>query len=77
VPHVASRNVPMPKASPLTPKPESQQQAAAVPSKPVDAAPSKPMDTQAMAPVATVGQARPSAPTILPSQDMPKAQGLE
>jgi hypothetical protein len=77
VPHVASRNVPMPKANRLAPRPEPEQQAAAVPSKPVDAAPPKSMDAQAMAPAATVGQPRSSAPTILPSQDMPKVQGLE
>ncbi|WP_027522258.1 hypothetical protein [Bradyrhizobium sp. Ec3.3] len=92
IPHVASRTVPIPKAAPLrgeTPvaaaKPaasepasqqvqapraraEASQQAAAVQAKPSEAAP------QASAP--TVGQTKP-VPTILPTQDMPAAQGLE
>lgn len=83
IPHVASRTVPLPKAAPLrveTPvaatkpaEPTAQQaqpaqQTAAVQAKPAEAAP------QAAAP--TVGQAKPSA-TILPTQDMPVAQGLD
>jgi len=44
------------------------QQTAAAQAKPVEAAP------QAAAP--TVGQAKP-APTILPTQEMPAAQGLD
>jgi hypothetical protein len=91
IPHVASRTVPMPKAAPsrgeaptaaakaATPEPASRQahvppqaqasqQATAVQTKPAEAAP------QASAP--TVGQAKP-APTILPTQDMPPAQGME
>ncbi|MVT50695.1 hypothetical protein GPL17_09345 [Bradyrhizobium yuanmingense] len=87
IPHVASRAVPLPKAAPRraeTPvaakpaEPTAQQaqavqaqpaqQAAVVQAKPAEAAP------QAIAP--TVGQARP-APTILPTQDMPAAQGLD
>jgi len=87
IPHVASRAVPLPKAAPRraeTPvaakpaEPTAQQaqavqaqpaqQAAVVQAKPAEAAP------QATAP--TVGQARP-APTILPTQDMPAAQGLD
>lgn len=85
IPHVASRAVPLPKAAPRraeTPvavakpaAPQAQaaqaqpaQQAAVVQAKPAEAAP------QATAP--TVGQARP-APTILPTQDMPAAQGLD
>jgi len=81
VPKVASRSVPVPKPSPLTSKPiveaskpapePPSQQAAVVQPKPADAAP---------ATTATVGQApaeaRP-APGILPTQDMPKPQGLE
>ncbi|MDN3275836.1 hypothetical protein QWJ07_16350 [Frankia sp. RB7] len=80
IPHVASRTVPLPKAAPQrgeTPiaaaKPAEQtaqqaqapQQTAAVQAKPVE-----------VAPPATVGQAKPSA-TILPTQDMPAAQGLD
>lgn len=85
VPKVASRSVPVPKPSPLAskqssepakptaeaPKPASEQQsqqAAAVQAKPADATP------------ATIGQASGEArsvPTIKPTQEMPKAQGLE
>lgn len=83
IPHVASRTVPLPKAAPQrveTPvaatkpaEPTAQQaqpaqQTAAVQAKPAEAAP------QAAAP--TVGQAKPSA-TILPTQEMPAAQGLD
>jgi hypothetical protein len=88
IPHVASRKVPLPKAAPSrgeTPvaaakpaEPVTQQQApapqapaqqtAAVQAKPVEAAP------QAAAP--TVGEAKPG-PAILPTQDMPAAQGLD
>lgn len=89
VPKVAGRSVPVPKPSPLASKPASQaakpaeaalaksvsepptQQAAAVQTKPADPAP---------ATTATVGQAPTEAkpaPNIMPTQDMPKAQGLE
>jgi hypothetical protein len=76
IPHVASRTVPVPKASPLAarpaPEPAQQpaQQAAAV-AKPAEAPPVPP----AAAP--TVGQAKPAAASILPTQEMPAAQGLE
>jgi hypothetical protein len=84
VPHVASRtpSVPMPKASPpragearpLAAKPvaEPVQQSAAVQPKPADAAPPTP---QAAAPAAV--EAKPAAPPIQPTQEMPKVQGLE
>jgi hypothetical protein len=81
IPHVASRTVPLPKAAPprapvvaakpaesMTPQPQPAQQTAAVQAKPAEAV------SQAAAP--TVGQAKP-APTILPTQDMPAAQGLD
>lgn len=77
IPHVARRTVPMPKAAPprgetpvaaAKPAEPTPQQTAAVQAKPAEAAP------QAIAP--TVGQAKP-APMILPTQDMPAAQGLE
>jgi hypothetical protein len=75
VPHVATRTVPMPKASPLAakPAPEPAQQSAAV---------VKPAETPAAPPPAaapTVGQAKPAAPApvIQPTQEMPQAQGLE
>jgi hypothetical protein len=80
VPQVASRTVPVPKASPLArpaatePAPakaaEVPQQSAAVQTKPAEAS-SPPPDA-----TGTVGQAKPAAPAILPTQDMPKAQGL-
>lgn len=71
IPHVAGRSVPLPKAAPLRsdgPLPQAQpsQQTAAV-AKPAEAAPGG---------AATVGQAKP-APTILPTQEMPAAQGLD
>lgn len=89
IPHVARRTVPLPKgapprgetpvaaAKPAGPTPQqaqapqaqpAAQQAAAVQPKPTEAAP------QNVAP--TIGQAKP-VPTILPTQDMPPAQGLE
>ncbi|MBR0828928.1 hypothetical protein JQ596_25670 [Bradyrhizobium manausense] len=92
VPHVASRSVPLPKAAPhrgetpvavapaavakpvvSEPAPQAQpaqpaQQTAATQAKPAESA------RQAAAP--TVGQAKP-APTILPTQGMPAAQGLD
>jgi hypothetical protein len=86
-PHLASRSVPVPKPSPLAAKQAAEpakpaeaavtkpaaepstQQAAAAQAKPADTAP---------ATTATIGQvqAKP-APGILPTQDMPKAQGLQ
>jgi hypothetical protein len=77
--------VPVPKPSPLAAsaaaepakpaaqtvdKPAAEQQAAVAPAKSVDAAP---------ATTATTGQAqaKPAAPSVLPTQDMPKAQGLD
>lgn len=81
-PRVASRTVPVPRPNPLTanaaPKPSAQavakpapepttQQAAVVQPKPADVAPAP----------ATVGQAEAKPlPGILPTQEMPKAQGL-
>ena len=81
VPHVASRTVPLPKANPLAsksaPEPSATestapaQQSAAVQPKPAEV----PATQQATAP--TVGQAKAPAPSLQPTQDMPKAQGLE
>ena len=80
IPHLASRApsaVPLPKASPphadvkpLAAEP-APQQAAAVQAKPADAATAPP----AAAPPAVA--AKPAAPPILPTQEMPKAQGLD
>jgi hypothetical protein len=87
VPHVASRapSVPLPKASPsrageppkqqaTRPAPEPAQQSAAVQGKPADAAPTA-APQQAAAPAAV--EAKPSPPPLAPTQEMPKAQGLE
>jgi hypothetical protein len=75
VPHIASRTVPVPKASPLAarpaPAPEPVQQSAAAQPKPVEA------QTVPQAAAPTVGQAKPAAPAMQPTQDMPKMQGLE
>jgi hypothetical protein len=83
VPHVASRapSVPMPRAAPprageakplaARPAPAPAQQSAAVQAKPADAR----AVPQVAAP-ATV-DARPAAPQIQPTQEMPKVQGLE
>lgn len=90
IPHVASRTVPLPKAAPRrgeTPvvaakpaeptaqqaqAPQQAQPAQAQPTQQTAAVQAKP--AEAAAP--TVGQAKP-APTILPTQDMPAAQGLD
>src|SRR5229473_993955 len=83
VPRVASRTplVPMPKAAPprasevkplaARPAAEPVQQSAAVQPKPTDAAPTTPL---AAAPAAV--EAKPAAPPIQPTQEMPKVQGL-
>jgi hypothetical protein len=80
IPHLASRSpssVPLPKASPphgtseVKPAAEPAQQSAAVQAKPADTATAPP--AAAPAPAA----AKPAAPQILPTQDMPKAQGLD
>jgi len=91
VPHVASRTVPVPKASPLAsklatapaakPAPEQAQQAPAQPQTPPQqtAASAKPAEAQAPPPAAaTTGEAQAKpAPQVAPTEDMPKAQGLE
>ena len=85
VPQVASHIVPLPKASPLASKsaPETPQRSAAVQPRPaavpsVASIPAAAPGSAEAPPAAppTAGQA-PAAPTILPSQDMPNAQGLE
>jgi hypothetical protein len=71
---VASRTVPVPKASPLAARPEAQpeqqQQSAA--------AQSKPAEPPAAPPAVTTGQA-PAKPVaeIAPTKEMPKVMGLE
>ena len=84
IPHLASRTpaaVPLPKTTPahadvkpLSAKPAVEpapQQAAAVQTKPADTTAAPP----AAAPAAVA--AKPAAPPILPTQEMPKAQGLD
>jgi len=69
--HVASRSVPMPKASPIAAKPAPapvQQAAAPAP---------KPAEVSAAAPVTTGSAPAKPAPQIAPTQDMPTVQGLE
>jgi hypothetical protein len=69
--HVASRSVPMPKASPIATKPAPapvQQAAAPAP---------KPAEVSAAAPATTGSVPAKPAPQIAPTQDMPTAQGLE
>ena len=72
VPHVASRTAaPLPKAPPVAAKP-------AGPPAQQSATTAKPAETQSNSPTAspTVGQAKPSV-QIMPTQEMPKAQGLD
>ena len=71
--HVASRTVPMPKASPLAAKPAPapapiQQAAAPAP---------KSAEAQAAAPATSGAVPAKPAPSIAPTGDMPTAQGLE
>lgn len=70
-PHIASRTVPMPKASPLAAKP------ATAPIKQAAAPPPKPAEVPAAAPVTTGSAPAKPAPQIAPTQDMPDVQGLE
>jgi hypothetical protein len=75
-PHVASRAVPVPKPSPLASKQGSgpgkpapiKQAAAPVP---------KPVEAQAAEPITTGSAAEKPAAEVAPTQDMPKAQGLD
>jgi len=75
---VATRTVPMPKASPIAAKPASAapapvQQAAA----PAPAPSPKSAEAPAGAPAATEAVAAKPAPSIAPTEEMPKPQGLE
>lgn len=83
IPHVASRTVPLPKAAPQraeTPvaasKPAEQRAQQAQPAQQAAAVQAKPAEAAAQAAAPTVAQAKPSA-TILPTQEMPAAQGLD
>jgi hypothetical protein len=82
IPRVASRtpSTPLPKARAaepnqlsVKPTPEPAQQSAAVQAKPANAVAAAPPQAAATAPV----EAKPAAPSIQPTQEMPKAQGLE
>jgi len=69
--HVASRAVPMPKASPIAAKP------APTPVQQATASAPKSAEVQAAAPVTTGSAPAKPVPSIAPTQDMPTAQGLE
>jgi hypothetical protein len=67
IPHVASRSaMPLPKPPHARPEAPAQQSAASA----------KPAEPQASPPSPTVGVAKPSV-QIMPTQEMPRAQGLE
>jgi hypothetical protein len=69
IPHVASRSAtPLPKPPPHLARPEAPAQQSA--------ASAKPAELQASPPSPTVGVAKPSV-QIMPTQGMPKAQGLD
>jgi hypothetical protein len=88
IPHVASRTTPLPKSAPprgeapvaaTRPAEQSTQQAQppqAQPAQQTVAVQAKPAEASPQAAAPTVGQAKP-APTILPTQEMPAAQGLD
>ena len=84
IPHVASRTVPVPKASPLAaankpavaPEPAAKPAATAEPVQQSAAAQPKPAEAPAAAVTTGAAPARP-VPPIAPTQDMPKVQGLE
>jgi len=69
--HVASRAVPMPKASPLAAKP------APAPVQQATAPAPKSAEAQAAAPATSGAVPAKPAPSIAPTEDMPTAQGLE
>jgi hypothetical protein len=88
IPHVVSRTVPLPKAAPqraetpvaaakpADPAPQQAQVAQTPPAQQTAAVQAKPTEAAPQAAAPTVGQAKPAA-TILPTQDMPAAQGLD
>jgi len=71
--HIASRTVPMPKASPIAAKPAP----APAPVQQATAPAPKSAEVQAAAPVTTGSAPAKPVPSIAPTQDMPTAQGLE
>ncbi|WP_025032245.1 hypothetical protein [Bradyrhizobium sp. DOA9] len=87
IPHVASRAVPLPKpaprraetptaAKPTEPAARQAQAAQAQPAQQAAAMQAKPAEAALQAAAPTVGQAK-APPTILPTQEMPAAQGLD
>ncbi|MBI5264760.1 MAG: hypothetical protein HY852_23440 [Bradyrhizobium sp.] len=78
IPRVASRTVPLPKAAPVRGEVAAAPAPSAPAPQPSAAARARPQEATAVPQAAapTVGQARP-APTILPTQDMPPALGLD
>ena len=84
IPHVASRIVPVPKASPLAARPdvqtrpEAQAKPETAPQQQSAATQPKPAEAPAAPPAVTIGQA-PAKPVaeIAATRDLPKAQGLE
>jgi hypothetical protein len=79
VPNVASHTVPLPKASPLAAKPVEEPQAQQSAVQQSAAAQPKPAETQVTREAAapTIGQAKPPAAPLQPTQEMPKVQGLD
>jgi hypothetical protein len=93
IPHVASRAVPVPKASPLASKPATEPAAKPAPEQAQEQTPPppqtppqqtaattpKPAEAQTLPPAAATTGAAQAKPTpqIAPTQDMPKMQGLE
>lgn len=87
IPYVASRTVPLPKAAPrrgetpvaakpAEPAPQQTRASQAQPERQTAAAQAKPAEAIPRAAAPMVGQAKP-APTILPTQEMPAAQGMD
>jgi hypothetical protein len=78
IPHVASRTVPVPKASPLAARPEVKPEAQPEQPQQSAATQSKPAEAPAAPPAVTTGQAPPKPMAeIAPTKDLPKVQGLE
>jgi hypothetical protein len=77
IPRVASRTVPVPTPKPADMANKPVQESTQQPTQQSAAVQAKPADTPATPPAApTTGQAKP-APTLQPTQEMPKVQGLE
>ena len=83
IPRVANRTPPLPMPKPQPPHGDETRQLpakpVAEPAQPSAVAQGKPADAQTVSPAAapTVGQSKPAAPAIQPTQEMPKVQGLD